>query len=79
MAVEKIGVEVEVKTGKAQSELTKVTKGIKQFNEELDRNYDGVKAIDAVTGDAASTYLNFKTVIRFYLKKNPYCSSYTRI
>ena len=60
MAVEKIGVEVEVKTGKAQSELTKVTKGIKQFNEELDRNYDGVKAIDAVTGDAASTYLNFK-------------------
>ena len=60
MAVEKIGVEVEVKTGKAQSELTKVTNGIKQFNEELDRNYDGVKAIDAVTGDAASTYLNFK-------------------
>lgn len=60
MAVEKIGVEVEVKTGKAQSELTKVTKGIKQFNEELDRNYDGVKAIDAVTGDAASSYLNFK-------------------
>ena len=60
MAVEKIGVEVEVKTGKAQSELTKVTKGIKQFNEELDRNYDGVKAIDSVTGDAASTYLNFK-------------------
>ena len=60
MGVEKIGVEVEVKTGKAQSELTKVTKGIKQFNEELDRNYDGVKAIDALTGDAASTYLNLK-------------------
>lgn len=60
MAQEKIGVEIDVQGGKAQKEIDKVAKGLKQFNEELDRNYDGVKLIDAATGDAASTYLDFK-------------------
>lgn len=65
---EKIGVEIDVKGSKAQQEIQKVTKGLKQFNEELDRNYDGVRAIDAVTGGAASTYLDFKDKILGGLK-----------
>lgn len=60
MPVEKIGVEIDVKTKKAQTEFAKAKDGLKQFNEELDRNYDGVRALDAVTGGMASTVLDFK-------------------
>lgn len=64
MARQVIGAEFEVKTGKAQKEIAKVTNSLKDFNEELERNRDGVEIIDAVTGGAASTYLDFKDKVK---------------
>lgn len=50
MATEKIGVEVEVKSKGASAAFKELTGDISKFNKSLDKNRDGLQALDKITG-----------------------------
>tara|TARA_R110000782_G_scaffold198307_2_gene287361 strand:+ start:11146 stop:12771 length:1626 start_codon:yes stop_codon:yes gene_type:complete len=54
MATEKIGVEIEVKSKGAGAAFRELSGDIKKFNKDLDKNRDGLKALDTITGGAVS-------------------------
>lgn len=60
MAVEKIGVEFEVKNKNAIKQIKETSKALDQFSDDLDRNREGLQVLDSVTGGAVSQFKDFK-------------------
>jgi hypothetical protein len=60
MAIEKIGVEIEVKAKNAGKAIKDVTKSLNDFNNSLDKNREGLKVLDQLTGGAVSQFRDFK-------------------
>ena len=62
--VEKIGIEVEVKSKGASAAFKELSGDISSFNKSLDKNRDGVQALDAVTGGAVSQVRNLSAMFK---------------
>jgi len=60
MANEKIGIDVNLNAKNASQQLGQLTQNLKKFNGELEKNREGVKVIDSLTGGAATTFINLK-------------------
>ena len=60
MAIEKIGVEIEVKTKNAGKAIKEVTGSLNDFNRSLDKNREGLKILDQITGGAVSQFRDFQ-------------------
>tara|TARA_X000001382_G_scaffold130381_1_gene125041 strand:+ start:1716 stop:3380 length:1665 start_codon:yes stop_codon:yes gene_type:complete len=60
MAVEKIGVEFEVKNKKAIKQIKETSQALDKFSDDLDRNYAGMRLLDQITGGAVSQFQDFK-------------------
>lgn len=60
MAVEKIGVEFEVKNKNAIKQIKETSKALDKFSDDLDRNREGLQILDSVTGGAVSQFKDFK-------------------
>ena len=59
MAVEKIGVEFEVKNKKAIKQIKETSQALDKFSDDLDRNYAGMRLLDQITGGAVSQFQDF--------------------
>lgn len=64
MAIEKIGVRFEVNGKEAVKSINDTTKALKQFDEELSKNSEGMKIIDQLTGGAASQFQEYKAQVK---------------
>ena len=64
MAVEKIGVEFEVKNKNAIKQIKETSKALDQFSDDLDRNREGLQVLDSVTGGAASQFQDFRASLK---------------
>ena len=60
MALDKIGVEIEVKSKGAAKAISDVTKGLSNFNDELSKNREATKILDQITGGAVTQFKNYK-------------------
>ena len=60
MAVEKIGVEFEVKNKKAIKQIKETSQALDKFSNDLDRNREGMRLLDQITGGAVSQFQDFK-------------------
>ena len=60
MALDKIGVEIEVKSKGAAKAISDVTKGLSSFNDELSKNREATKILDQITGGAVTQFKNYK-------------------
>jgi hypothetical protein len=60
MAIEKIGVEIEVKTKNASKSIKDVAKNLNEFNDSLDKNREGLEILDQLTGGAVSQFKSFQ-------------------
>ncbi len=60
MALDKIGVEIEVKSKGAAKAISDVTKGLSNFNQELEKNREATKILDQITGGAVTQFKNYK-------------------
>ncbi len=63
MALDKIGVEIEVKSKGATKAISDVTKGLSNFNEELTKNREATKILDQITGGAVTQFKDYKASI----------------
>lgn len=68
MALDKIGVEIEVKSKGAAKSISEVTKGLGVFNKELEKNYQATRILDQVTGGAVSTFQDYKAGLQGGIK-----------
>ena len=68
MALDKIGVEIEVKSKGAAKAIADVTKGLGDFNEELSRNREGMQVLDQLTGGAVSQFQDYSSSIKSGIK-----------
>ena len=62
--VEKIGIEVEVKSKGASAAFKELGNDIGKFNKSLDKNRDAVSAFDSVTGGAVTKARNMSKSIK---------------
>lgn len=60
MGVEKIGVEFEVKNKNAVKQIKETSVALNKFSDDLDRNREGLKLLDQLTGGAVSSLQDFK-------------------
>ena len=60
MAVEKIGVEFEVNNKKAIKQIKETSQALEKFSNDLDKNREGLKLLDQITGGAVSQFQDFK-------------------
>jgi hypothetical protein len=60
MALDKIGVEIEVKSKGAAKAISDVTKGLSSFNDELNKNREATKILDQITGGAVTQFKDYK-------------------
>ena len=68
MALDKIGVEIEVKSKGAAKAIADVTKGLGDFNEELSRNREGMQVLDQLTGGAVSQFQDYSSSVKGGIK-----------
>ena len=68
MALDKIGVEIEVKSKGATKAIAEVTKGLGDFNEELSRNREGMQVLDQLTGGAVSQFQDYSSSVKGGIK-----------
>lgn len=68
MALDKIGVEIEVKSKGAAKAIAEVTKGLGDFNEELSRNREGMQVLDQLTGGAVSQFQDYSSSVKGGIK-----------
>ena len=60
MAVEKIGVEFEVKNKNAVKQIKETSAALNKFSDELEKNREGLQLLDQLTGGAVSQFQDFK-------------------
>lgn len=68
MALDKIGVEIEVKSKGAAKAIADVTTGLGQFNDELSRNREGMQILDQLTGGAVSQFQDYSSSVKGGIK-----------
>jgi len=68
MALDKIGVEIVVKTKGSTKAIADVTKGLGSFNKELEKNYQATRILDQVTGGAVSQFQDYKAGLQGGIK-----------
>ena len=68
MALDKIGVEIEVKSKGAAKAIADVTTGLGEFNEELSRNREGMQVLDQLTGGAVSQFQDYSSSVKGGIK-----------
>ena len=68
MALDKIGVEIEVKSKGASKAISDVTKGLGTFNKELEKNYQATRILDQATGGAVSQFQDYKAGLQGGIK-----------
>ena len=68
MALDKIGVEIEVKSKGAAKAIADVTTGLVQFNDELSRNREGMQILDQLTGGAVSQFQDYSSSVKGGIK-----------
>ena len=61
MAIEKIGVEIEVKSKNAGKSIKEVANSLNDFNKSLDSNREGLEILDQLTGGAVSKFRDFQS------------------
>lgn len=61
MGVEKIGVEIVVKSKNAGKSIKEVANTLNDFNDSLDRNREGLEILDQLTGGAVSQFRDFQS------------------
>tara|TARA_R110001632_G_scaffold92768_2_gene198035 strand:+ start:756 stop:2435 length:1680 start_codon:yes stop_codon:yes gene_type:complete len=68
MALDKIGVEIEVRSKGAAKSIASVTTGLSNFNKELSKNREGMKVLDQLTGGAVSQFQNYSASVKGGIK-----------
>lgn len=64
MAIEKVGVEFEVKNKGAVKAIKETTAALNNFSDELDKNREGMKVLDQLTGGAVSQFQDYKASVK---------------
>ena len=68
MALDKIGVEIEVRSKGAAKSIASVTTGLSNFNKELSKNREGMNVLDQLTGGAVSQFQNYSASVKGGIK-----------